>query len=82
MVRIQIRLPEELARALKEQARLEARPMADLVRECVADYMARGSLSDRAELAGRARGLAGRFRSRCPDLAEEHDRYLEEVFDS
>lgn len=56
--------------------------MADLVRECVADYMARGSLSDRAELAGRARGLAGRFRSRCPDLAEEHDRYLEEVFDS
>ncbi len=82
MVRIQIQLPEELARALKEQTRREDRSMADLVRACVTDYLARRPLADRAALACRARDVAGRFRSGCPDLAEEHDRYLDEAFDS
>lgn len=82
MIRTQVQLPEGLAHALKEQARREDRSMADVVRECVADYLARRPLADRAELARRARRLAGSFRSGCPDLAEEHDRYLDEAFDS
>ena len=82
MKRTQIQLTEEQARALKAQARIEERPMAELVRESVAEYLAHRRAPDIQELARRARSLKGRFRSGCPDLAEAHDRYLDEVFDS
>ena len=81
MIRTQIQLTEEQARALKAQARMEERSMAELVRECVAEYLARQSTPDVRELARRARGLKGRFRSGSPDLAEAHDRYLDDAFD-
>ena len=42
----------------------------------------RPSTVDRGELARRALDLAGRFRSGCHDLAEAHDQYLDEAFDS
>lgn len=82
MIRTQIQLTEEQARALKARARLEERPMAELVRESVAEYLARRPAPDAREFARRTRHLEGRFRSGCPDLAEEHDRYLDEAFDS
>ena len=56
--------------------------MAELVRECVAEYLARRRGPDVQELARRARGLKGRFRSGYPDLAEAHDRFLDDAFDS
>ena len=80
MKRTQIQLTEEQARALKAQAGLEERSMAELVRDCVAEYLARRPAPDVRELARRARSLQGRFRSGCPDLAEEHDRYLDDAF--
>ena len=82
MVRTQIQLTEEQARALRAQARIEERSMAELVRESVAEYLARRCTPDVQELVRRARGLEGRFRSGCPDLAEAHDRYLDDAFDS
>lgn len=82
MIRMQIQLTEAQARALKTQARREARSMSDLVRESVSDYVARHGTVDRADLMRGALSLAGRFRSGCVDLAEEHDRYLDEAFDS
>ena len=82
MIRTQIQLTEEQARALRTRARLEERPMAELVRESVAEYLARRPAPDVRELARRARDLEGRFRSGCPDLAEDHDRHLDEAFDS
>ena len=81
MIRTQIQLTEEQARALKAQARMEERSMAELVRECVAEYLARRRTPDIRELARRARGLKGRFRSGFPDLAEAHDRHLDDAFD-
>ena len=66
----------------KAQARSEERSMADLVRESVTEYLARRPMRDRRELIRRARDLAGRYHSGCPDVAENHDRYLEDVFDS
>ena len=81
MIRTQIQLTEEQARALKAQARMEERSMAELVRECVTEYLARRRTPDIRELARRARGLKGRFRSGSPDLAEAHDRYLDGAFD-
>ena len=82
MIRTQIQLTEAQARALKARARREDRSMAELVRESVAEYLARRPAPDVRELARRARDLEGRFRSGGPDLAEEHDRYLDEAFDS
>ena len=55
--------------------------MAELVRGCVAEYLARRHTPDIRKLARRARNLKGRFRSGCPDLAEAHDRYLDDAFD-
>ena len=81
MIRTQIQLTEEQARALKAQARREERSIAELVRECVAEYLARRRTPDVQELARRARGLKGRFRSGAADLAEAHDRYLDDAFD-
>ena len=80
MKRTQIQLTEEHARALKARAQLEERSMAELVRDCVAEYLARWPAPHVWELARRARSLEGRFRSDCPDLAEEHDRYLDDAF--
>lgn len=82
MVRTQIQLTEEQARSLKARARIEERSMAELVRESVTEYLARRQGPDIRELARRARDLEGRFRSGHPDLAEEHDRYLHDGFDS
>ena len=82
MIRMQIQLTEAQARALRAQARAQERSMADLVRESLSEYLARRPVADRDELVRRALALAGRYRSGCPDLAEEHDRHLDEAFDS
>lgn len=82
MIRTQIQLTEEQARALKTRARLEERSVAELVRECVAEYLTRRPVTNVRELALRARDFKGRFRSGCPDLAEAHDRYLDDAFDT
>lgn len=82
MKRTQVRLTEAQASALKRQARLEERSMAYLVRESVAEYLARRHVVDRGELARRAMALAGRYRSGCRDLAENHDAHLDRAFGS
>ena len=82
MIRTQVQLTEAQAQALRTQARLEERSMADLVRESVSEYLARRHVVDRGEVARRALALAGRYRSGCRDLAEDHDVHLAEAFDS
>ena len=82
MIRTQVQLTDAQARSLKAHARLQDRSVADLVRESVAEYLTRRGGADRDALARRAHDLAGRFRSGCGDLAEEHDRHLDEAFDS
>lgn len=81
MVRAQIQLTEAQAAALKERARQEDRSVADLVRTSVAEYLARRPGRTPADLVRRARAIAGRFHSNCPDLAERHDDYLADAFD-
>ena len=81
-VRTQVQLTEEQARALKVRARSEERSMADLVRESVSEYLARRPVRDRRDLLQRAHALTGRFHSGSPDIAINHDRYLDEAYDS
>lgn len=78
MIRTQIQLTEEQARALKELAAAEGRSMADLIRESVDIYIA----SDPAREPGQARNealrLIGKYSSGRSDLSKNHDLYLAE----
>ena len=82
MIRTQIQLTEEQLGSLKALARDEERSVADLVRQSVAEYLIRRPTVDRAAQVQRARDLIGRYRSGIPDLAEDHDRYLDDAFDT
>jgi len=81
MIRTQIQLTEEQLTTLRGLARQEERSVADLVRQSVAEYLVRRPRVDRAERVRRARSLIGRYRSDYPDLAEHHDRHLDDAFD-
>ncbi len=81
-VRIQVQLTEEQARALKVRARNEERSMADLVRESVSEYLARRPAWNHGDLLERANTMTGRFHSGSSDIAINHDRYLDEAYDS
>ena len=81
MIRTQIQLTTSQAKALKERARLEERSVADLVRVSVSEYLSRHPARDRNDLVRRARELVGRYRSKHPELAENHDRYLADAYD-
>ncbi|MFV1957920.1 MAG: CopG family transcriptional regulator [Planctomycetota bacterium] len=80
MIRTQIQLTEDQARRLKHRATEEGRSMADLVREAVADLLARGAGPDPDERRRRARAVAGAFHSGMGDLSEQHDRHLREAY--
>lgn len=81
MIRTQIQFTHEQLRALRALARQEERSVADLVRQSVAEYLVHRPRVDRSECVRRARSLIGRYRSDCPDLAEHHDRHLDDAFD-
>ena len=79
MIRTQIQLTEEQARALKAMAARERVSIAELVRRSLAPLLrSPGAPSD--ERRRRAIAFAGRFPSREGDIAENHDRYLAEDY--
>ena len=82
MVRVQIQFTEEQAEALRRQASAQHRSVAAVVRDAVDRSLAARRDPDRAELLRRARSVFGKFNSGLPDLAENHDHYLAEDFDS
>ncbi len=81
MVRTQIQLTEEQARALREMAAEEGVSLAELIRRSVeATIQSHGGVS-MAERRRRAIAAAGRFHSGLYDLAANHDKYLAEVYE-
>jgi len=82
MVRTQIQLTEEQARRLRKLARHEGLSLAEVIRRCV-DRTLNEQAQTRAELYRRAATVIGRHRDRegAHDVAERHDRYLDEAFD-
>ena len=81
MIRAQIQLTEKQLTTLRALARQEERSVADLVRQSVAEYLDRRLRVDRAERVRRALTVVRHYRSDCPDLAEYHDRHLDDAFD-
>jgi len=75
MPRVQVQFTDDEARALREHATRSGRPVASLVRDAVDAWLA----ADQRRLARKhARAAIGGFHSGLGDLAEHHDRYVEE----
>jgi mRNA-degrading endonuclease RelE of RelBE toxin-antitoxin system len=90
MVRMMVQLTEEQVKALKELAKTRKTPVAKLVRESVAVYVASSSKSPE-QLKKKKRALAGlekikkaKFRDSegRKDVSINHDKYLEEIYAS
>ena len=80
MVRTQIQLTEEQAKAVKKIARTRHLSVAELIRQAVDNLIKASTVIDVEERRKRAIDAAGRFRSGLRDLSTEHDKYLEEAF--
>jgi hypothetical protein len=81
MVRTQIQLTEEQAKALKRMASSRHLPMAELVRQGVDAVLKSTMALDFEEKRKRALSIAGRFRSGKRDVSRQHDKHLAEAFD-
>ena len=76
MVRTQIQLTDEQARALRRAASDRGISMAAVIRELVDDALA----FEQQARVGRALGALGRFRSGVSHVSAEHDRELEDAY--
>ena len=81
MIRTQIQLTEEQARALRKRAADEGRSMADLVRDGVDRLLVDQGDQDTEAVKRRSIDALGRFQSGTTDLGSAHDRYLSDTID-
>lgn len=77
MVRTQIQLTEEQAKALKEIAAQRGVSMAELIRESVERIIEE---YERKEKWQKALAILGRYRSGLADVSANHDKYLAEDY--
>ena len=77
MVRTQIQLTDEQARALKAMAAQRRVSMAEVIRDAVERMIAE---DDRKEKWRSALAVMGRYRSGLSDVSTNHDKYLAEDY--
>ncbi|MDP2896281.1 MAG: CopG family transcriptional regulator [bacterium] len=77
MVRTQMQLTEEQARALKEIAAQRGVSTAQMIRESVERIIEE---RDRKEKWRKALAIMGRYRSGLSDVSANHDKYLAEDY--
>ena len=82
MIRTQIQLEEAQMRRLRRLGAAEGRSLADLVREGVDLLLQRRGAPDPGEVRRRALAVVGLVTKAPPDLSTNHDRYLDEAFDT
>ena len=80
MVRTQIQLTEEQAKALKKLALSRHLSVAEIIRQAVDNLIKSSAVIDIQERRKRAIDAAGKFSSGKRDISREHDKYLAEVF--
>ena len=80
MIRTQVQLTEEQARALKEIAHRENASIAELTRRAIDQWLQTTSAIPMAERRRRALAVVGTFRSGQTDVSERHDEYLAEAY--
>ena len=81
MVRTQIQLTEEQAKALKKIALSRHLSIAELIRQAVDTIILTNTMIDIEERRKRAIDIVGRFSSGKLDISRKHDAYLVEAFD-
>ena len=80
MVRTQIQITEEQAKAIKRIALARHVSVAELIRRAV-DIMVKSSpLADPEEKLKRAIDVVGKFRSGKSEIARRHDEYLADAY--
>jgi len=80
MVRTQIQLTEEQAKALKKMAASRHLSSAELIRRAVDIMIKSGPTADPEERRKRAVDIAGKFSSGKSDVSKKHDKYLTDAF--
>lgn len=79
MIRTQIQITPEQARALKRLAAREGKSVAELIRLSVDSMLKTSRMKDYDELRRKAIAAAGKLNGPV-DLAANHDDFLAEVF--
>lgn len=80
MVRTQIQLSESQAKLLHELAIKEGVSIAEIIRKSVDSYIQKYEHQLSYMQIERAKEAAGKYHTKTPDLAKNHDRYLSEDF--
>ena len=80
MIRTQIQITPEQARALKRLSAKEGKSVAEIIRMTIDAMLHSGVLPDQDELRRRAIGAAGKL-SGPADLSKNHDEYLAEALE-
>lgn len=78
MIRTQIQLTPEQARALKRLAAKEGKSVAELIRQSVDILLRSEQLADPIKLRQKALAATGKLRGGPKDLSIDHDRYFDE----
>ncbi len=78
MIRTQIQITPEQARAIKRLAAKEEKSVAELIRISLDDMLRADGVKDQEDLRRKARAAAGKL-SGPKNLAEKHDHYLAEA---
>ena len=80
MIRTQVQLTEEQARALKALATARQSTVAGLIRQSIDHLIRQSGGVDEKERRQRAIAVAGRFHSGRSNVSTEHDQYLTEAY--
>jgi hypothetical protein len=80
MVRTQIQLTEDQAKALKRIAQSRHLSVAELIRKAVDTVIKSSSVIDIEERHKRAMDVVGKFGSGKRDISKKHDLYLTEAY--
>jgi hypothetical protein len=80
MIRTQIQITTEQARALKRLAAKEGKSVAELIRISVDALLQTGGIKDQESLRRKASAAAGKLNG-PKDLAEKHDDYLADALE-
>ena len=81
MVRTQIQLTEQQARAVKAIAAAEGISVAEAIRRAIDGMTQSRSALDMEERRRRALRIVGKFRSGKRDVSKRHDAYLTEAYE-
>jgi predicted DNA-binding ribbon-helix-helix protein len=80
MVRTQIQLTENQAKALKEIAQSRHLSVAELIRKAVDTVIKSNTVVNAEERHKRAMEIVGKFSSGKRDVSKKHDLYLTEAY--